>query len=55
VLKQYPRDKELARLAARGYEQLRLLRQEPDASWEPWANLFNKDGLPAQPFRTDDW
>jgi sialate O-acetylesterase len=20
-----------------------------------WANLFNKDGLPAQPFRTDDW
>jgi sialate O-acetylesterase len=21
----------------------------------PWANLFNKDGLPAQPFRTDTW
>ena len=21
----------------------------------PWANLFNKDGLPALPFRTDDW
>lgn len=21
----------------------------------PWANLFNKDGLPAQPFRTDSW
>ena len=21
----------------------------------PWANLFNVDGLPAQPFRTDDW
>ena len=21
----------------------------------PWANLFNQDGLPAQPFRTDDW
>ncbi len=21
----------------------------------PWANLFNKDRLPAQPFRTDDW
>ncbi len=21
----------------------------------PWANLFNKDGLPAQAFRTDDW
>ena len=21
----------------------------------PWANLFNKDGLPAQPFRTDEW
>ena len=20
-----------------------------------WANLFNKDGLPAQPFRTDQW
>lgn len=20
-----------------------------------WANLFNQDGLPAQPFRTDDW
>jgi sialate O-acetylesterase len=20
-----------------------------------WANLFNKDGLPAQPFRTDSW
>jgi sialate O-acetylesterase len=20
-----------------------------------WANLFNKDGLPAQTFRTDDW
>ena len=35
TVKQYPRDKELVRLAARGYEQLRLLRQEPDASWEP--------------------
>ena len=21
----------------------------------PWANLFNKDGLPAQAFRTDEW
>lgn len=21
----------------------------------PWANLFNADGLPAQPFRTDNW
>ena len=21
----------------------------------PWANLFNQDGLPAQPFRTDQW
>lgn len=21
----------------------------------PWANLFNRDGLPAQTFRTDDW
>jgi sialate O-acetylesterase len=21
----------------------------------PWANLFNKDGLPAIPFRSDDW
>jgi len=21
----------------------------------PWANLFNKDGLPAQTFRTDNW
>ena len=21
----------------------------------PWANLFNQDGLPAQPFRTDKW
>lgn len=21
----------------------------------PWANLFNKDGLPAQTFRADDW
>jgi len=21
----------------------------------PWANLFNKDGLPALPFRTDSW
>jgi len=21
----------------------------------PWANLFNKDGLPAIPFRTDNW
>jgi len=21
----------------------------------PWANLFNQDGLPAQPFRTDNW
>ena len=21
----------------------------------PWANLFNKDGFPAQPFRTDSW
>ena len=20
-----------------------------------WANLFNKNGLPAQPFRTDSW
>ncbi len=27
-------------------------------AWSPnfrWANLFNQDGLPAQPFRTDDW
>jgi len=21
----------------------------------PWANLFNQDGFPAQPFRTDAW
>ena len=21
----------------------------------PWANLFNKDGLPAETFRTDSW
>jgi sialate O-acetylesterase len=21
----------------------------------PWANLFNKDGFPALPFRTDEW
>jgi sialate O-acetylesterase len=25
------------------------------SSSSPWANLFNKDGLPAQTFRTDDW
>jgi sialate O-acetylesterase len=25
------------------------------ASVHPWANLFNKDGLPALPFRTDTW
>ena len=25
------------------------------AQTHPWANLFNKDGLPALPFRTDDW
>jgi sialate O-acetylesterase len=25
------------------------------SSKTPWANLFNKDGLPAQTFRTDDW
>jgi sialate O-acetylesterase len=25
------------------------------ADRHPWANLFNKDGLPALPFRTDDW
>ena len=25
------------------------------ASAHPWANLFNKDGLPAQTFRTDEW
>ncbi len=25
------------------------------ATSHPWANLFNKDGLPAQTFRTDDW
>ncbi len=25
------------------------------ASRHPWANLFNKDGLPAIPFRTDAW
>ena len=25
------------------------------ASQHPWANLFNKDGLPTQTFRTDDW
>lgn len=25
------------------------------SSKAPWANLFNKDGLPAQIFRTDDW
>lgn len=25
------------------------------ANSSPWANLFNKDGLPAQTFRTDSW
>ena len=25
------------------------------ASQHPWANLFNRDGLPAQTFRTDEW
>lgn len=25
------------------------------AESRPWANLFNKDGLPAVPFRTDTW
>jgi len=25
------------------------------ASKHPWANLFNKDGLPAQAFRSDSW
>jgi sialate O-acetylesterase len=25
------------------------------ADSHPWANLFNKDGLPAQAFRTDSW
>ena len=35
TVKQHPRDKELVRLAARGYEQLRMLRQEPGACWEP--------------------
>jgi sialate O-acetylesterase len=25
------------------------------ADKHPWANLFNKDGLPAQTFRTDGW
>lgn len=25
------------------------------AGEHPWANLFNKDGLPALPFRTDSW
>ena len=25
------------------------------ANAHPWANLFNKDGLPAQTFRTDQW
>lgn len=25
------------------------------ATKRPWANLFNKDGLPAVPFRTDQW
>jgi len=25
------------------------------AQQHPWANLFNKDGLPAQTFRTDEW
>ncbi|MFM8890092.1 MAG: sialate O-acetylesterase [Planctomycetia bacterium] len=25
------------------------------AQSRPWANLFNRDGLPAVPFRTDDW
>jgi sialate O-acetylesterase len=25
------------------------------ANWHPWANLFNGEGLPALPFRTDDW
>jgi sialate O-acetylesterase len=34
LVKQNPRDKELVRLAARGYDQLRMLRQEPDAGWE---------------------
>lgn len=34
-VKQYPRDKELVRLAARGSDKLRMLRQDPDAGWEP--------------------
>jgi sialate O-acetylesterase len=25
------------------------------AATHPWANLFNRDGLPALPFRTDSW
>jgi sialate O-acetylesterase len=25
------------------------------AGTHPWANLFNRDGLPALPFRTDGW
>jgi hypothetical protein len=25
------------------------------ARWYPWANLFNRDGLPALAFRTDNW
>jgi sialate O-acetylesterase len=34
TVKQQGRDKEMGRLAARGYDQLRMLRQEPDAGWE---------------------
>jgi sialate O-acetylesterase len=34
-VRQYPRDKEMVALAADGNNQLRMLRQEPDARWEP--------------------
>jgi sialate O-acetylesterase len=35
LVKQNPRDPELVQLAARGYEKLRMLRQDPGAAWEP--------------------
>ena len=40
---------------ARVRKGLSLVELDGFAGKFPWANLFNKDGLPAQPFRTDTW
>jgi sialate O-acetylesterase len=49
MVKQCPRDRELVRLAARGHDRLRMLRQEPEAGWERSTPETNQ-AFPAQLF-----